>query len=85
VVGVGSGVVVVEGFVIRGVGVGGFGVGCSVGGLVFGEAMFVAEFVGDEGCSGVEEVVCVSSQIVSSLSFLAGVVFGGGALVLVGL
>jgi hypothetical protein len=54
-------------------------------GLVFGGARFVAEFVSDEGCGGVEEVVCVCSQIVSSLSFSAGVVFGGGALVLVGL
>jgi hypothetical protein len=50
-------------------------------GLVSGGVRFVAGFVGDEGCGGVEEVVCVCSQIVSCLSFSVGVMFGVGALV----
>jgi prolipoprotein diacylglyceryltransferase len=53
--------------------------------LVYGGVRFVAEFVGGDGCSWVEEVVGVSAQFVSCLSFSVGVMFGVGALVVLGL
>jgi hypothetical protein len=53
--------------------------------LISDGVRFVAEFVGDEGCSGVEEVVGVCAQLVRCLSFSVCVMFGVGALVVLGL